>query len=127
MTKKPTKAKKVTRKDLVELKDKLWILEDYYNDYDSLIGAHGGAYGQMKAKPTRLEIYMFDYDEEEYAAVVITPKKSGGVSVKAIDLSTGETVARGNWKDLSGMAVEKIWKMFFKIDAAHDMWNSYRR
>lgn len=133
MAKKPTKAKKVTRKDLVELKDKLWILEDYYNDYDSFIGAYGGAYGQMKTKPTRLEVYMFDYDEDEYAAVVITPKRNkdgkliGGVSLKGVDLSTGKTVARGSLKDLSGMAVEKIWKMFFKIDAAHDMWDSYRR
>ena len=41
MAKKPTKAKKVTRKDLVELKDKLWILEDYYNDYDYYFDSSG--------------------------------------------------------------------------------------
>ena len=133
MAKKPTKAKKITRKDLAELEDRLWRLEDFYNDFDSYIGTHGGHYAQMKRKPFRLEVYMFDYDEDEYAAVVLTPKRDkdgklvGGLSVKGIDLSTGKTVARGNWKDLSGDPVAKIWKMFFKIDAAHDVWDSYRR
>ena len=127
VAKKPTKAKKITRKDLAELEDRLWRLEDFYNDYDSFIGSHGGHYAEVKLKPVRLDVFMFDYDEEEYAAVILTPKKDGGLSVKGIDLSTGKTVARGNWKDLSGDPVAKIWKMFFKIDAAHDVWDSYRR
>lgn len=118
--------KRVTKKDLEALEGRLWRLEDFYNDYDSLIRSYGGHYAQVKTRPVRLEIFMFDYDEEEYAAVVLEPQKGGGVAVFAVDMVADKTVAKGKWKDLGGDPVKKIWNMFKKIDSAHDVWDSYR-
>ena len=103
-----------------------WDLEDLMADYFSLITARGGLYTEIKPHPVRLEIVLFDYDEDDHTKAILTPQRDGSLEVTIFDILNGKRVSKTTWKVLGPDPAERLWKLILKSSGAHEVWDSYR-